>query len=197
MYSLFARSPSTPALLILQTNGRIVNDPVASSRLEQAIQPILERGIKVYAVGVGENINRGFLEQMVDITDNVFVRKNFGGLFRSVPQIVRRIVTGKLHKYILYSYFKCYRIFAYKENVKKTFKTCQCDGCFFKTVNFECEIGLMWNTFCFKKKNQNKIDNNICQSFYKNKQKGEKSNCWKVQRGQILKRYNPKAYFCC
>ena len=98
VYIFLTRSPSTPALLILQTNGRILDDPVVSSRLEEAIQPILERGIKVYVVGVGENINRGFLEQMVESTDNAFVRKNFDGLFRSVPQIVRRIITGKLHK---------------------------------------------------------------------------------------------------
>ena len=80
---------------MLQTNGRVLNDPIASSRLEQAIQPIVERGINVYVVGVGENVNKDFLGQMVEDTNNLFVMNSFDGLFRTVPQIVRRIVTGK------------------------------------------------------------------------------------------------------
>ncbi|XP_078377620.1 SCO-spondin-like [Oculina patagonica] len=77
-----------PNVLILLTDGKQNSDPRATP-LEEAVLPLFQLGVKVFAVGVGDQISRDELRLIVEKDQDIFTMKDFDDLLAKSHQIAR------------------------------------------------------------------------------------------------------------
>lgn len=77
-----------PNVLILLTDGKQNSDPRATP-LEEAVLPLFQLGVKVFAVGVGDQISRDELRLIVEKDHDIFTMKDFDDLLAKSHQIAR------------------------------------------------------------------------------------------------------------
>ena len=83
-------STSVPKVAVVITDGR--QSPAADAiRLDEAVAPLLVRGVKVLAVGVGDKIDREELEMMVKSSDMAFWGPNYRALRVQLAAISRKL----------------------------------------------------------------------------------------------------------
>ena len=73
-------------VLVLLTDGRQSRGPDGVD-LRKAATPLLSAGVRVFAVGIGTEIDENELELIVDKTDDVIVVPSFDGLAARVRQL--------------------------------------------------------------------------------------------------------------
>lgn len=77
-----------PNVLILLTDGKQNSDPRATP-LEEAVLPLFQLGVKVFAVGVGDQISRDELRLIVEKDQDIFTVDDFDDLLAKSHQIAR------------------------------------------------------------------------------------------------------------
>ena len=77
-----------PKVLILLTDGKQNSDPRATP-LEEAVLPLFQLGVKVFAVGVGDQISRDELRLIVEKDQDIFTVDDFDDLLAKSHQIAR------------------------------------------------------------------------------------------------------------
>ena len=77
-----------PNVLILLTDGKQNSDPRATP-LEDAVLPLFQLGVKVFAVGVGDQISRDELRLIVEKDRDIFTVDDFDDLLAKSHQIAR------------------------------------------------------------------------------------------------------------
>lgn len=77
-----------PKVLIVLTDGRQSSDPRATP-LDEAVLPLLQLGVKVLAVGIGNDISRDELRLIVEKEQDIFTVDNFDDLLTKSHQIAR------------------------------------------------------------------------------------------------------------
>ena len=77
-----------PNVLILLTDGRQNSDPRATP-LEEAVFPLFQLGVKVFAVGVGDQISRDELRLIVEKDQDIFTMNDFDDLLMRSHEIAR------------------------------------------------------------------------------------------------------------
>ena len=77
-----------PNVLILLTDGKQNSDPRATP-LEEAVLPLFQLGVKVFAVGVGDQISRDQLRLIVEKDQDIFTLDDFDDLLAKSHQIAR------------------------------------------------------------------------------------------------------------
>lgn len=83
-------SQSVPKVAMVITDGR--QSPAADAiRLDEAVAPLLVRGVKVLAIGVGDKIDREELEMMVRSPDLAFWAASYPALRVQLAKIAGQI----------------------------------------------------------------------------------------------------------
>ena len=77
-----------PKVLIVLTDGKQSSDPRATP-LDEAVLPLLQLGVKVLAVGVGNDISRDELKLIVERDQDIFTVDDFDDLLVKSHQIAR------------------------------------------------------------------------------------------------------------
>lgn len=77
-----------PKVLIVLTDGKQSSDPKATP-LHEAVLPLLQLGVKVLAVGVGNDISRDELKLIVERDQDIFTVDDFDDLLVKSHQIAR------------------------------------------------------------------------------------------------------------
>ena len=65
------------------------------TRLSVASQGIKDKGVTVYAIGVGNGADRAELEEIASGSDYVFTSSSFSDLQNIAPRITKRFCSGK------------------------------------------------------------------------------------------------------
>ena len=65
------------------------------TRLSVASQGIKNKGVTVYAIGVGSGADRAELEQIASRSEYVFTSSSFSDLQNIAPRITKRFCSGK------------------------------------------------------------------------------------------------------
>lgn len=73
-------------VVVLLTDGRQSRDPDGVD-LQKAAEPILSAGVRVFAVGIGSEVNENELQLIVDKKDDVIVVPSYDGLATRVRQL--------------------------------------------------------------------------------------------------------------
>ena len=77
-----------PNVLILLTDGKQNSDPRATP-LEDAVLPLFQLGVKVFAIGVGDQVSRDELRLIVEKDQDIFTVNDFDDLLAKSHQIAR------------------------------------------------------------------------------------------------------------
>ena len=77
-----------PKVLIVLTDGSQSSDPRATP-LDEAVLPLLQLGVKVLAVGVGNDISRDELKLIVEREQDIYTVDDFDDLLAKSQQIAR------------------------------------------------------------------------------------------------------------
>lgn len=77
-----------PNVLILLTDGKQNSDPRATP-LEDAVLPLFQLGVKVFAIGVGDQVSRDELRLIVEKEQDIFTVNDFDDLLAKSHQIAR------------------------------------------------------------------------------------------------------------
>lgn len=77
-----------PNVLILLTDGKQNSDPRATP-LEEAVLPLFQLGVKIFAVGVGEQFSRDELRLIVEKDQDIFAVNDFDELLANSHKIAR------------------------------------------------------------------------------------------------------------
>lgn len=93
-----------PKVLIALTDGAQTPDPDAVE-LDVASQPLRDQGVRVYALGVGHQINITQLRSMVESNSDVFLVDSFGELLRRSKSIAQKACIGIVNRKLLPCYF--------------------------------------------------------------------------------------------
>ena len=88
-----------PNVLILLTDGKQSSDPRAKP-LEEAILPLFQLGVKVFAVGVGDQFSRDELRLIVEKDQDIFTVNDFDDLLTKSHEIARAACEEAESKYI-------------------------------------------------------------------------------------------------
>lgn len=81
--------PGLPKLMVILTDGVQTPDPDAIP-LSEAVIPLQNKGVTIFAVGVGSKINHNELRSMVQRDDDVFTATDFDDLLNKAYQISER-----------------------------------------------------------------------------------------------------------
>ena len=74
------------------TDGQQTKDRGSYLSLTQAAEPLKRKGVHIYSLGIGDNVNRAELKQIASHPDNdVFQATSFHGLEKLVQSIIDNI----------------------------------------------------------------------------------------------------------
>ena len=85
-------------VLVVITDGEQTTTK-AFTELTVASQGVKNKGVAVYAVGVGKGANQAELNEIASAQQNVFVSASFKELQNLAVQIRRRLCNGQCHSY--------------------------------------------------------------------------------------------------
>lgn len=94
--------PGVPKLLILVTDGTSTGD----EPLKEAVKGLLKKGVVIYVVGIGGQINDQELKDVTPSDSNIFKTKNFDTITLVTPSLVEKIL-GDLKGRFVFFYFAC------------------------------------------------------------------------------------------
>ena len=77
-----------PKVLIVLTDGKQSSDPRATP-LEEAVLPLLQLGVKVLAVGIGDHVSRDELKLIVESEQDILTADDFDDLLAKSHRIAR------------------------------------------------------------------------------------------------------------
>ena len=123
-----------PNVLILLTDGKQNSDPRATP-LEDAVLPLFQLGVKVFAIGVGDQVSRDELRLIVEKDQDIFTVNDFDDLLAKSHQIARATcdevkATERKWKLVVASLLK----FKKKTNLFRLFKSMMADQSKCRTI---------------------------------------------------------------
>ena len=77
------------------TDGKQSIDRGPYEHLDVASEKLKQRGVDIYALGIGKNVKQAELRLMVSNQDNIFIAQNFDLLLAEVSNIKQQICDGK------------------------------------------------------------------------------------------------------
>jgi len=97
-----------PKVMIILTDGVQTPDPDAVP-LDRAVAPLHRDGVRVFAVGVGSQINKDELRLLVQRDNDVFLATNFDDLLKKTYEIAQRTCpAGKAEIYLFVVFLLSY-----------------------------------------------------------------------------------------
>ena len=123
-----------PNVLILLTDGKQNSDPRATP-LEDAVLPLFQLGVKMFAIGVGDQVSRDELRLIVEKDQDIFTVNDFDDLLAKSHQIARATcdevkATERKLKLVLALLFKLKE----KNNLFRLFKSMMADQSKCRTI---------------------------------------------------------------
>lgn len=97
---MYVTSINKVALVI--TDGEQTIDRGAYTRLDQASQPLKDKGVFVYALGIGKDVNASQLQQIATNSRGVFRAASFEELQPMVEVIIDGVCRDGKDMYLLY-----------------------------------------------------------------------------------------------
>ena len=94
-----------PVLLI--TTGRQSKDQGVYTPLEEGSLRLQRKGVSVFSLGIGEDVDSTELEEVASEPENVFTVDSYGDLNDNVKEIKRSLCIGiDSETFVLFSYFR-------------------------------------------------------------------------------------------
>ena len=78
------------------TDGKQTTDQGSYTELSVASRGLKNKGVKVFSLGIGRNVDRTQLNDIASSNDNVFTAASFGGLAPVAETIVQNSCPGRL-----------------------------------------------------------------------------------------------------
>ena len=120
--------PDAPKVAILTTDGSLTRRP-DTVPLANASESLKQKGVRIFAIGVGRNVALDELFQITERIEDVFLFNTFSSLIREVDSLVPKILKA-IGKYFMSCLTSLRRVCVY---VRARARVCVCGG--------ECWVG--------------------------------------------------------
>ena len=85
-----------PKVLVVVTDGK----STGNETLSEAVQGLRKKGVIIYSVGIGDNINMQELKDISRTEKDIFIAKDFGSISLIAPSVVEKIASDLTGEFV-------------------------------------------------------------------------------------------------